>query len=273
METIIVGTDFSLPATNAVNYASGLAKFFSARLILVNAFSLPLAGYDSMEPLDMIAELQQNSVSRLNELKNDIIKRNYDFGIECVSAIGSSFATMRDVANKYSADLAVMGMVGEGSFVKKYLVGSSAIHSARELSIPLFIVPEAAKYHKIHQIAFACDMEKIEETTLLHSAKYFASVFDAEIELVTVNQNSDDGAWNKNEPCSFVEKRLETVRHKNVHIRDNNVSQALQYYFKFHKTDLVIVNPKKHGFFQTLFAESITKNLAFSMEVPLLIIH
>jgi hypothetical protein len=36
METILVVTDFSALANNAVNYAIELAKYFSAKLILVN---------------------------------------------------------------------------------------------------------------------------------------------------------------------------------------------------------------------------------------------
>jgi len=273
METIIVGTDFSSPANNAVNYAAELAKFFNAKLIIVNGVSLPVGGYDSGAPLDMISVLQETSLNQLNELKKEIIKKNYDFGIECISEVGSSFGVIKDVAARYSAELVVMGMTGEGGFLKKHVLGSSALRVAHDLTIPLFIIPEAASYHRIRQICFACDMDKVEETTLLHTAKYFATVFDAEIELVTVKKNRDDVAWNRGDTYSFIEKRLQNTKHKNVYIKDDNVSQALEYYFKFHKTDLVMVNPKKHGIFQSFFTESVTKSLAFNVEVPLLIIH
>jgi nucleotide-binding universal stress UspA family protein len=273
METIVVGTDFSGPAKNAVYYASELAKYFSAKLILVNAVPMPLNGYGSMAPLQVMAELQSNSEQLLKELKQEIIRKNYDFGIECVSEIGNCFGVINDVAKRYSADLLVMGMVGEGGLLKRHLIGSSALHAAREITIPLFIVPEAVTYRRIHQICFACDMDHIEETTLLHTVKYFATAFDAEIELVTIKKSSEEIAWNTNETYAFVEKRLLNTKHKNVYIKDHNTSQALEYYFKFHRTDLVMVNPKKHGFFKTLFAESVTKNLAFNIELPLLVVH
>ena len=234
---------------------------------------MPLGGYDTMAPLDTIASLQENSTQLLKELKQDIIRKNYDFGIECVSEIGNSFNVIKDAANRYSADLVVMGMVGEGGFLKQHLIGSSALQAARKIAIPLFIIPEKVKYKRIHHICFACDMDKIEENTLLHSAKYFATVFDAEIELVTIKKSKNEVAWNESDTYAFVEKRMQNIKHKNVYIKDNNISQALEYYFKFHKTDLVMVNPKKHAFFQTLFGESVTKKLVFNIQVPLLIIH
>ncbi|HOZ86508.1 MAG TPA: universal stress protein [Bacteroidia bacterium] len=273
METIVVGTDFSAPANNAVDYAVNLAKFFNTKLVLVNAYPLPVAGYDTFLSSEIIASVQDSSIKGLEALRSDIIRKNYDFGIECVSEAGTSAAVVNWVASRCSADLVVMGMVGEGGFLKKHLLGSSALQAARDLTIPLFIVPEAVTYQRVQRICFACDMEKIEEGTLLQTARYFASVFGAEIEIVTVKQSREEVAWNKSETYAVVEKRLRNTKHKSVYIKDNDVSQALEYYFKFHKTDLVLVNPKKHGFFQTLFGESVTENLAFNIEVPLLIIH
>ncbi len=273
METIIVGTDFSLPANNAVNYAVELAKFFNAKLVLVNSYSLPLAGYDSTAPLNMIAALQETSAKRLSDLKKEIIEKNYDFEIECISEIGTPFGVLKDVASRSSADLVVMGMVGEGGFLKRHVLGSATLHVARDLKIPLFIIPQEVKYRRIHQISFACDLDKIEETTLMHTTKYFAAIFDAEVEIVTVDTGKSEEPAKKLETYAFVEKRFQNIKHKNVFIMDKNISRALEYYFKFHKTDLVIVNPKKQSVFQKLFGESVTKNLAFNCEVPLLIVH
>lgn len=273
METIIVGTDFSVPANNAVIYAGELARYFSARLILVNSYSLPLGASDSMTSLHMISELRDHSLQKLEALKKEMILKSYDFGIDCIAELGSPTEVITSVAEQNSADLIVMGMIGEGSFLKRNFLGSSALSVSRNSEIPLFIVPEAVKYHRIHQICFACDLENIEENTLLYTAKYFAAVFDAEIELVTVKKAGKEVILEKPEIHAFVEERLQNIPHKSVYIKDDSSARALEYYFRFHKTDLVMINPRKHNFFKSLFSESVTKHLAFSVEVPLLIIH
>ncbi|PBQ33708.1 hypothetical protein CNR22_18620 [Sphingobacteriaceae bacterium] len=273
MKTILVGTDFSSPAKNAVYYAAELAKFFSAKLVLVNAVPMPLGGYDTGAPLEVMADLMENSKTLLKSLKQELIRKDYSADIAVVSEIGNAFTVMKDVAASHSADMLVMGMVGEGGFLKQHLIGSFALRAARELTLPLFIVPETAEYRRIHHICFACDMDKIKESTVLYTAKYFATAFDAEIELVTVEKKDMALVSSKDEPYTFLEQRLENTKHKTVYIKDNNVARALDYYLKFHTTDLVMVNPKKHTFFETLFEESVTRKLAFSVQVPLLIVH
>lgn len=273
MEVIIVGTDFSAPAQNAVNYAVGLAKYFSAKLVLVNSYPLPTGGYDNVAPMEMIGALQDGSVQGLKELKQEIIKNNYNIGIECVSQIGTPYGAIKDAIEKYSGDLIVMGMAGAGGFVKRHLIGSTAISVAKDLKIPSFIIPETAKYRKIRNICFACDADKIQEGTLLYTARDFAKIFGSELELVSVDVPGKDLVHEPAKNRSFVEKRLFGIKHKHVHIADANVSSALEYYFKFHKTDVVIVTPGKHNLLQKLFTESITKSLAFALETPMLVIH
>lgn len=273
METIIVGTDFSLPAQNAVNYGVELAKHFSAKLVLVNSFSLPVGGFDSAAPMDMIAVLQDGSLNGLRELKQSIIKNNYDFGIECVSQVGSPYSVIKDAVEKYSGDLVVTGMVGEAGFLKRHLIGSSAISLAKNLQVPTFIIPEFATYHKIQNICFACDTDKIEEDNLIYTARNFSKIFDAELEIVSIDDRDQELVFDKSETYAFVEERLQGVKHKQVHIEDKDVSKALEYYFKFHKTDVVMVNPKKHTLLEKLFTKSITKTLAYTLKIPILVVH
>lgn len=273
MQTLVAGTDFSKPANNAVEYAAQLARYFSARLVIANAFQMPLQGYNSLSPLNMVSELQRYSEDQLSLIRDNLISRSYDFGIETYSVLGSAASVMKDTLNRYGADLLVMGMTGEGSLLKEKLIGSTSTSVAKDSKVPVLIIPEGVSYKPVRRISLACDMETMEESTLLYAARYFAKLFDAELELVTVQASEKEEAWNKSGAYSEIEKRLGTVKHKQVFLKENNVSTALEYYFKFHDTDLVIVNPQKHKFMAQLFSGSVTRHLAFHSQKPLLIIH
>ena len=83
-------------------YGADLAKYFTSRIILVNALSLPLGGYDSMAPLNVIGDMQTAAQEVLRENKKTIIDRlGYDPGIELVTEIGSVHAVINDAMNKY----------------------------------------------------------------------------------------------------------------------------------------------------------------------------
>lgn len=272
MQTLLVATDFSESASNAVGYAASLAKHLGARLVLVNAFPIPLAGGDAQIPIDL-SIVSDASIQSLEEIKTKLIRENYNFDLVCYSAMGTAYSVIEEACNRFEAELVILGMTGEAGRLKEHLIGSTAVSVGRDFKLPVLVIPSDLKYKPIHHVSFACDIDKLEESALLYSVRYFAKLFDATLELVTVQKGGSETKWRESDNYSFIEKTLNTVKHKQVFIKEDDVATALEYYFKFHHTDVVIVNPKKHSFFNRLFSGSITKHLAFHSQVPLLIIH
>jgi len=274
MERIIVPTDFSPAANNAANYAAGLAKYFSASLVLVNAYPFPPANYEMGFSLPVVSSIKESADERLQLLKNELCKsHNWDFDITCVAEMGSPYDVIETVANEHNGDLIVMGIVGEAGRIKRHLIGTTAVTVARGLNIPTFIIPEQSKYHRIHKMSFACDLDKTEHTDLVHMVKYFSKVFDAELEIVNVERPEEEVSLEKARTSVYVEQKLESVNHRTVYLTGKNVGKELEEYFDLHPTDVVMLNPRKHNLFYNLFHESITKELVFHMHLPILAIH
>jgi nucleotide-binding universal stress UspA family protein len=274
MERIIVPTDFSPAANNALNYAAELAKYFSASLVLVNAYPFPPANYEMGFSLPVVTAIKESAEERLHQLRDELQKSHeWKFDIECVAEMGSPYDVIEAVARDQNADLLVMGIVGEAGKIKEHLIGSTAIRVARGFEIPVFIIPEKAHYHRIHKISFACDLDKTEETDLVYIAKYFSKIFDAELEIVNVEKPEEEVTVEKAKTSIFLEKKLEQVNHKTVYITGSSVGKELEDYFTLHQTDVVMLNPKKHNVFYYLFNQSITQELAFHVGLPILAIH
>ena len=274
METILMPTDFSPAADNAVNYAVELANFFDAQLVLLHVYSLPSTGADAGFSLNLYNAWRNESVNKLEEMKKNILQKNKkNLMIECVAEVGDVYAMINSVSQKYNADLIVMGIIGEAGKIKEHLIGSTAVKVARYINIPSFIIPQYAKYHPIRSISFACDMEKTEQTALISMAKCFSRMFDAELEIVNVENPKEEFSYEKARTSVFIESKLESIRHKIVYITDNKVARTLEDYFENHPTNVIMLNPKKHNIFFRLFKESVTNELAFHVNIPILAIH
>lgn len=274
MDTILIATDFSPAAKNATEYGVQLAKFFNARLVLVNAYPIPPTDYETGFSAEMISALQKGSEEALDNLKKEIIeKHGRDFGIDCLAQMGFPYEVIDNACKHFSADLVVMGIKGHAGALKEHVIGTSAVRVARHLQIPAFIIPEDVKYHRIRTIAFACDLDKTEETDLAYVAKYFANVFEAELDVVNIENPGKELSTAKSKTFNFLEKKLESIKHKTVYSTDKDPAQGLRDYLKAHPADLVITNPKKHNIFHNLFHESVTKELAFHLDCPILTIH
>src|SRR6187402_1825308 len=70
MKTIIVPTDFSPIATNAINFAADMATNINASLLLLHVYQVPVSMTDVPVVMISTEELKKSSESKLQELKD-----------------------------------------------------------------------------------------------------------------------------------------------------------------------------------------------------------
>lgn len=274
METILVPTDFSDAADNAVNYAVGLAKYFDAKIILLNAFSVPYVMYEPAFQPDLIPVFHEASKERLREVKEKIRNKTSNrIKVECISECNSAFEAIASVIAEKDVDLIVMGIVGEAGNFKERFIGSTAITVARKMDIPTFIIPQTVKFDPIRKITFACDLEGTEETDQIYVARLFSKMLKAELEIVNVGSPTEKVSSDKALTYLYIEDKLHNQKHSIYHVNGENAVTELQNYFKTYPTDLIMLSPKKHGLFYNLLNHSVTSNLAFHLKMPIIAIH
>ncbi|MGZ3898701.1 MAG: universal stress protein [Bacteroidia bacterium] len=271
MQTIVLATDFSDAANNATDYAVELAKYFSAKLILVNAFT-PHIGHNELTSVEHFALVEKNNTERLIPLQKQIMQAgNNGMKFDCFSDVGAPVDVIQKAVEKFKAGMVVIGITGHPNLVKEHWIGSTAIKVAKQLKVNTFIIREGVKFQKIRKISFACDFEKTEKSTLLYIAKYFTTVFEASLKVVNVT-----GEWvqvDKLKTLQFVEDNLRTVDHDITFVKDTDPGHSLENYINSRNTDALIVSPKEHNFFHSLFNRSVTNRLIFHADLPIIVIH
>jgi nucleotide-binding universal stress UspA family protein len=273
MKTILIATDFSPAATNALLYGAGLIKHLDLNVILVHAVTPPLGRYDTLTPKAVLDEVKRASRHILNENKHVLIDHiGYDPGIKMEVEIGRADEVIQAAAYKYKADLVVIGIIGESGTEKRKSIGSNTLKLARALDAPLMVIPEHVEYRNIHKLSFACDPEKIEEEAFRYIIKTFCQAFNARLEVVHI-KTALAKPINVLLAESTIEQMIEKTAHTIVTVSDNDPANALKNYFANHKTDLIIMNPKEHPLFERLFHQSVSHELVFALNMPMLIIH
>src|SRR5690606_9872395 len=248
------------PAANAVKYGANLSHFFSAKIILVHAFSLPVAGYDSIAPLTVISELQTASLEALKKTKKEIVAHlGYDPGIDCIAEPGSAIGIISELVGKRRIDAIVLGIVGNAGAMKKHLIGTTALDIARELEAPVFIVPENTSFKKIQKITFALDREEEESMSLFVSARYFCKAFNASLDILNVEDSKKTS--NALFDVAAMEKILQDINHRLMRLESENPAEAIERYLSENGSDLLLLSPKKQNIFKRFFAAGVTSHL------------
>ncbi|MGA2653398.1 MAG: universal stress protein [Terracidiphilus sp.] len=177
LNAIIYATDFSLGAQNAGLYASHLAGYFSATLIVAHAFTLSQAALEV--EIDRILVSQQRK--DLNTLLENKATQLAGKSSEANSVLleGDPKDVIPALAEKYQPAMIVLGTHGGGRF-ERGIIGSTAEKILRSTRWPSLTVgprvrPASSKTLPFERVLFATDFS----AAAAHAALYAVSIAEA----------------------------------------------------------------------------------------------
>lgn len=274
MKTIIVPTDFSPVAINAMNYAVNLALAIDASIHLLHVFQIPVS-YDNTDiPLPMIdiTELEQIHQDRINELKTQVEQNSSGrIKVEAIVKPGDLIDYLKELSESLQPFAVVMGTKGAG-FVERLLVGSSTLAAIRHLPVPVLVVPPNASFHGIQRIGFACDFKKVAERTPVAPIKEWVNTFKAEFHILNVDEKDKNVRDTAGESV-VLHGLLDDLNPRYAYVDNPEVEKGISSFAEEKKLDVLIVIPRKHRLLEALFQKSHTKNLAFHSHIPILSIQ
>lgn len=161
MKKILVPTDFSDQAFNAVKAAASIAKHSDTEIILLHIIDLPQETMDMINPGYEIPEImlfKQAAEQRIVELaKSPILENN---AVSVVLRLGKTFNEVNLVAQENNVDMIVMGSHGASGF-KEVFIGSNTEKVVRSSEIPVLVIKGDTTDISFTNVVFASDfMEK-----------------------------------------------------------------------------------------------------------------
>lgn len=150
IKKILAPTDCSEPSSDALFYATGIAKSFKADLIVLKVFSSPIETVEEGILIrDYNIEKRPEQIMEIEEFWN----RFAASGIkpEFVRLIGDPFDEIIRYSKKHSVNMIVMGTHGYTGF-KHVFMGSVAEKVVRHSLIPVLTVKQRSfKYRQADQ--------------------------------------------------------------------------------------------------------------------------
>lgn len=277
MKTILVPTDFSATAKNAAIYAMGLAKQIGAsKVILYNAYEaiMPSLSIDPTVPSIMPVDIETYkniSETGLSTFANELHHLcDGSITIEKLSNLNTLVSGISEAAETTGASFVVMGITG-GSALEENLIGSNTVDVAREITVPMIIVPPNAVFKIIEEITLAVDLKKVASTTPLGPIKKLLDTIKAKFFVLHVNDGEEEA--DKDEQIANLNCLLQGYNPEYFFVNNISFIDGINDFVDSKNVDLLVTIPKKHGWFEKLFKRSHTKLLAFHSHVPLMVVH
>lgn len=267
--TIIVATDFSEVAENAVEYAAAVAKHSNARLILFNSFVIPIHAANTLLPASSIQKLLTDNEIRLIERA---LTLSLDYDIEVGHETAFSFVEdeLKLLLVKYEASLVVLGMTAKT--LEQDLWGNTTTSAIKKLKFPVLAVPLGAKFEGTKKVLFACDVLSGVSERVLGHVKDLALSLAAEVEVFNVDKTLEEL---RNEgpallATNAIDDGLEGIAYYYKNVKSNAVIEEIEKEIEIFGADMLIMVPKKYGFWASMVHKSKTRVMASGLHIPLL---
>jgi nucleotide-binding universal stress UspA family protein len=276
MKKILVPTDFSTCAENAVNFAVESAKIFPATITLLHAFELNGDVYTDY--LGVNKEYNQSQLheatDKLAQLKISIEKKDA-LSIENTVYTGSVKESILQTTSEKSIDLVVMGTAGANGLLQK-LWGSTTSTVIGKSQVPVLAIPVNYQWKKPAKILLSTNHFET-EPAILDAIFDLADSYNAQVQVVVFTNEAHDTA------LVFLEQDRKTPAYEQMlkekykdtmigvdHLFGTDFELVLQNYINHNQVDMLAMIPYKRSFADKLFHPSITKRMSYHTKIPLL---
>ncbi|MBI2271423.1 MAG: universal stress protein [Bacteroidetes bacterium] len=274
MKTILVPTDFSKCAYNAANYAVALAKATKAKVILLHVYQAPVPPPETYISPISITELYEANMKRLKKMADfelSINTETSELEINCEAKAGLVVSEIIDAAKKYNAGMIVMGTEGATGVIKKYILGSNAANVIAKSPCPVLAVPENAKYLGFKQIVFAADFHEVKNNSSFDSLAEISLLFDSKILILSVSKNKGDiPSITEAFEGLNLDKVFERIPNSFHNVVSEDTARKISDFVNTNNADLLVTMPQKHSYLELIFNKSITRDLVFHTQTPIL---
>lgn len=280
MKKILVPTDFSTCANNAVDFAVQSAKYLPVEVTLLHVFEMNGNVYtDYMGVNKEFNQFLLDEVhNKLAELKK-LIEETEGVVVNTHVSVTPLIDAVLEATEELSIDLVVMGTLGAGA-IKEKLWGSKTAAVIGKTKVPLMVIPFFYEWKKPEKLLLATNhFEK--EPAMLDFIFELADLYMTQVHVAVMTDEDDDKA------DTFLEHTRKTPQYEKMlkeqykeetltatHLYGKEFEETLQQHIEENEIDILamITYQKEKSFWDRTFHPSMTKRMSYHTKIPLLVL-
>ncbi len=276
MKKILVPTDFSVNANNALVYILHLIRDLDDRIILLHAIEINLALLDM--PIPSGAAYETKKVAAETALDAQIglacqqTKSQKDRAkIQTVIRAGHPVTVIKDVAKEEKVEMIVMGARGRKLGGLDKFLGTCSTDTAQESDHPVLIIPEDVYFRPVAQLAYATQLNPSDPFEVWKALKLLAPFTPIVRYVHVTDQPSPEETTEIHQLKEFVEAQPESLQVTFHNILGKSIEEELFSFCQNYEIDILSIFHKKRNIFYRFLASSHTKKILTKFKLPVLV--
>ncbi|ETN96472.1 Nucleotide-binding universal stress protein, UspA family [Zhouia amylolytica] len=275
MKRVLLPTDFSESAWNAIHYGLKLLKDEECHFCLLNTFDVlyasNLVSANQVSPaFDTAMSVSQASLKEtLHKLE---LLENPNHSFEIISRNNFFLDAVKDVVEEKNIELIIMGTKGSRNN-KGVGFGSNAVLVIEKVTkCPVLVIPKKSKFYGFKEVILPSSYEEAYTDDSLKPIKDIITRYQSNIRILHIREKDELSEEQKANKFA-LEDQLEGL-HYTFHALSNiDPAMGIKCFTESMQGDLVALISKEHSFWSR-FKESLTiKSVNYHPKAPLLVIH
>ena len=279
MKKVLIPTDFSDNAWDALTYAIRIYDDIPCRFYILNTFLVGVSNTSTIQHqarnTHLFRAIQDESVHELEKIKKYLITNllNEKHEYVTLSKAGTLINVVKNIILSENIDIVIMGTTG-ASGLKEIFMGSNTVKIIDNINLcPILSVPKNYEYQEMESVVFATDLKRKFHENQLRCLRELQLIHNFHIEMIHIVKEEGINSMQQAN-MDFFKTFIEPVNisFHEIYSTENHISEIIEEYaFKF-KAHLICLLKYEHNFFETITHEPVIKKISFHSDIPLLIL-
>jgi len=272
MKQILLATDFSASAANAMGYAMELAKVLQLEVCAIHAIHPTEGINNSTYNAIFIENYYETKREALKEWVNVYTsKAEYkDVVVSTLCDVGFLKTVITRYTSHHHVELLVMGITGATGIPG--IVGSNASMVVSNLKIPTLIVPKESSFSKVPIISLATDYETRLSAEDVNALNEMIKGFGSDkLQVLYVTGKPDE-----KQVAIFESKLKALIKHAEPefnYISGASPLNGILAFIESHETDILCLVKHHHNIVYRLFTKSTVNQVLNKSVKAILVLH
>ena len=273
MKKILVATDFSVCAANAMQYAMEIVKMLKIELCAIHAIGSTEGIFNNTYNALYIEDYYNNKRNAL-AMWAATFTNNTEFKDITITTI-CEVGTLSNVISKYiqtnPVEMLVMGTMGSTGI--SGLFGSNASMMVEKTKIPTLIVPLESKFSKNPVITLATDFSsKLSDEDANALNELIIALGSEKLNILNIVAGPDFKT-NEEGENNFRNKMINKVELDFKYISENRATDGIMNYIISNQTDILCVVKHHHNIVYRIFNRSTVNQVMNKSIKAILVLH
>ena len=274
MKNILVATDFSFNAYNAVFHATQMLNNEPSVFYLLNV-------YDEHTPLQSNSA-GKNLLQQLSDESNEGLQHTYHrikldepspkYVFKILSQKGDLVEVIQKVVEEKEINLVVMGNSCT-SEIKAIFLGSNVLRAIGAIKkCPILTIPKQLDFKPPKEIAFITDHKSLYDAGLLEPLRYIAKQFKSKIRILHINEDEPLSEKQHINRGVLLEYFSDFKYSLNWMPLFKSKATTINNFLEELNIDMLVMVNYEHSFLESITHEPVIKRVAFDLDIPFLVI-